>query len=99
MTTKGIDDVANKYLVEAGILGLRRVDKHDMRKIAKASGATIVTTLATGEGEEAYEASNLGECDEVYEEAVGDNDFIFFKGFKKSNCVSIIIRGPNEMMC
>ena len=74
LTTKGIDDVANKYLVEAKVLGLRRVDKHDMRKIAKASGgnnikilsikiATIMTTLATGEGDESFESSYLGECE------------------------------------
>jgi len=25
----------------------------------------------------------LGTCEEVYEEAVGDNDFIFFKGMAK----------------
>ena len=79
-------------------IGIRRVDKHDLRKIAGATGATIVTTLATPEGEEIFDSSNLGECEEVYEEAVGDNDFIFFKGMKKVNCASIIIRGANEMM-
>lgn len=79
ITTKGMDDFANKYLVEAGVLGIRRVDKNDIRKIAKASGAKIVTTLATPEGEEVFDPKNLGECKEVYEEAVGDNDFIFFK--------------------
>lgn len=99
LTSKGIDDVANKYLVEAGILGLRRVDKHDLRKIAKASGGSIVTTLANGDGDEEYDPKSLGTCDIVYEEAVGDNDFIFFKGFAHANTVSILIRGPNEMMC
>jgi len=38
-------------------MGLRRVSKHDLRKIAKASGATILTTLATPEGEEAFNSS------------------------------------------
>lgn len=99
LTSGGMDDIATKYLVEAGVLGLRRVDKHDLRRIAKASGATVVTTLATPEGEELFEASSLGECEEVYEEAVGDNDCVFFKGFKKSNCASIVIRGANEFMC
>ena len=42
LTTMGIDDVANKYLVENKILGLRRVTKGDLRKIAKCSGATVV---------------------------------------------------------
>ena len=27
LTTKGIDDVANKYLIDAGCIGLRRVSK------------------------------------------------------------------------
>jgi T-complex protein 1 subunit alpha len=78
---------------------LRRVDKHDLRKIANACGATIVTTLATSEGEEEFSSANLGECEEVYEEAVGDNNFVFFKGMKKCNCSSIIVRGANELMC
>lgn len=99
MTTGGIDDVANKYLVDAGVLGIRRVDKKDIRKIAKASGGKVVTTLATPEGEEVFDPKNLGECKSVYEEAVGDNDFIFFKDFKTANVASIIVRGANELMC
>lgn len=55
LTTKGIDDVANKYLIENNCIGLRRVDKRDMRKIARATGATVLTTLATPEGEEVFE--------------------------------------------
>ena len=37
-TTKGIDDIANKYMVEAGCMGLRRVPKADLRRIAKSTG-------------------------------------------------------------
>lgn len=80
-------------------MGLRRVDKPDFRKLAKATGATIVTTLATPEGDEVFDPSYLGECKEVYEEAVGDDDFVFFKGLKKSSCGTIIIRGANYLMC
>jgi len=99
ITTKGIDDIASKYMVEANILGLRRVDKNDLRRIAKATGATIVTTLANPEtGEETFEASSVGTCTEVYEETVGDNDFIFIKGFKNTSCCSILLRGANEHM-
>lgn len=56
MTTMGMDDVANKYLVENNILGLRRVPKADMRKIAKCTGATVITTMATPEGDEIFES-------------------------------------------
>ena len=47
------------------------------------------------EGEEVFDSSFLGECDEVVEEAVGDNDFVFFKGCKKSSACTIILRGAN----
>ena len=99
ITTKGMDDIACKYMVEAGILGLRRVDKADLRRIAKSTGATILTTLADAEtGEENYQASFLGAATEVYEETVGDNDFVFIKGFKTSAACSILLRGANEHM-
>lgn len=79
LTTGGIDDVGNKYLIENKILGLRRVSKSDIRKIAKCSGATLVTTLSNWDGTESFDASLLGSAKRVYEQAVGDNDFIFFE--------------------
>ena len=50
LTKMGIDDLASKYLVEAGCIGLRRVDKGDLQRIAKLTGATVVSTLATPDG-------------------------------------------------
>lgn len=82
MTTKGIDDIANKYMVEKSIMGLRRVGKGDMRRIAKSCGGSVVTNMSNNEGDEIFDPANLGSCEEVYEENVGDNDFIFFKGPK-----------------
>merc|ERR1719272_2676027 len=51
-TTKGIDDMAMKYLTEAGVLAVRRVEKKDMKRIAKCTGGTLQMTLATMEGDE-----------------------------------------------
>ena len=116
LTTKGVDDIAAKYFVEAGVLALRRVDKNDLRRIAKSTGgkifwkcdvlsiysiATILTTFADPEkegGEEKFDSSFVGEAQEVYEETVGDNDFIFIQGFKHTNAVTILLRGANEFM-
>ena len=98
LTKMGIDDLASKYLVEAGCLGLRRVDKGDLNRIAKLTGAQVISTMATAEGEEHFDSSYLGECEEVVEESVGDNDFVFFKGCKKSSACTIILRGANEYM-
>lgn len=47
LTRMGIDDLASKYLVQAGCIGLRRVEKGDLHRIAKLTGATVVSTMAT----------------------------------------------------
>lgn len=75
------------------------MNKDHLRRIAKASGASVITTFANEEGSESFDASYLGEATEVYEEAIGDNDFVFFKGFKHERAASIIVRGANEVMC
>jgi len=100
VTTKGIDDIASKYFVEAGVFALRRVDKNDLRRLAKSTGATVITTLANTEkdGDETFDASLLGFAEEVYEETVGDNDFCFIHGFKQTRAVTILLRGANEYM-
>lgn len=98
ITTKGIDDVAEKIMIENNCLGLRRVEKGDLRRIAKASGASVINIMSDGEGEDIFESSYLGTAAEVYEESVGDNDFIFFNGLKNQTAVTIMLRGSNEYM-
>jgi len=97
-TSKGIDDFAMKYLVEAGIIGIRRVDKKDMRRIAKCTGAEIVLTMANMDGEEEFDPKFLGAAKEVVEQRVGDNEFIFIKGCSASKASTILLRGANEFM-
>lgn len=58
-----MDDLANKYLVEAGAIGLRRVPKEHLRRIAKASGAKVITTFANEETGESFDVSSLGEAE------------------------------------
>merc|ERR1712190_591171 len=97
-TTKGIDDFAMKYLVDAGVIGVRRIDKKDMRRIAKCTGATLLLTMATMDGDEAFDPKYLGSADEVCEQRVGDNDFIFIKGCSTSKAATLLLRGANEFM-
>eukprot|EP00827_Trimyema_finlayi_P000805 TRINITY_DN1231_c0_g1_i3.p2 TRINITY_DN1231_c0_g1~~TRINITY_DN1231_c0_g1_i3.p2 ORF type:complete len:216 (-),score=100.27 TRINITY_DN1231_c0_g1_i3:13-660(-) len=80
------------------IMGLRRVSKQDVRRIAKASGAELITTMATTEGEEVFESSYLGTASKVMEQNLGDQDFVFFTGFKNATAATLILRGPNEYM-
>lgn len=99
-STKGVDDVAAKYMVEKGVLCLRRVDHRQLSRIAKATGATLVTTLANSEGGESFEESLLGRADCVYEENIGDQDYTFIKAPKALNdpVCSVVLRGANETL-
>uniref|UniRef100_A0A251S3A7 T-complex protein 1 subunit alpha n=1 Tax=Helianthus annuus TaxID=4232 RepID=A0A251S3A7_HELAN len=98
LTTKGIDDMALKYFVEAGAIAVRRVRKEDLRHVAKATGATAVSTFADMEGEETFDSSFLGSADEAAEERIADDDVILIKGTKTSSAVSVILRGANDFM-
>lgn len=49
LCSRGIDDFAVKYFVEAGVIALRRVKKGDLRRIASNSGAKIIVSLADDE--------------------------------------------------
>jgi T-complex protein 1 subunit alpha len=98
LCTKGIDEFAIKYFVEANCIAVRRVEKSDLKRIANASGAKIIISFAEEDGEEKIDSSLLGECEEVSEEAVSDYEFIFFKKCKKTTSQTILLRGANEFM-
>ena len=96
--TKGIDEFAIKYFVEANAIAVRRVSKPELKKIAKATGGQIIISFADEQGNESIDMSQIGEAEEVSEERVGDNDFIFFKKCKSLQAQTILLRGANEYM-
>ncbi|TPX31551.1 hypothetical protein SmJEL517_g05144 [Synchytrium microbalum] len=98
LTTKGIDDLCLKLFVEAGAIAVRRVKKEDMKRIAKATGATFLSTLANLDGDETFEASYLGHAEEVVQERISDDECIMIKGTKAHSSASIILRGANDYM-
>ncbi|EKX72535.1 chaperonin containing t-complex protein 1, alpha subunit, putative [Theileria equi strain WA] len=98
LTSQGIDDMSLKYFVEAGVIAARRVSKKDLKRIAKLTGGTIVLTMATLDGGEAFNSSSLGTCNQVYETRVGDWDCLFFEGCKTSKATTLILRGANDFM-
>merc|ERR1740138_1304428 len=98
LTTKGIDDMAIKYFVEAGALAVRRCKKDDMRRIAKLTGGTMLITFADMEGNESFTPDMLGTADEVLEDRVADDDHLIIKGGKTSNACSVLLRGANMHM-
>merc|ERR1712198_733856 len=99
LTTGGIDDLCLKYFVEAGAMAVRRCKRQDLKRIAKATGASFVTSLANIEGEESFEATLLGEAETVAQTRVSDDELILIKGPKVRSAASIILRGPSDMYC
>ena len=61
--------------------------------MAKATGATVVMTLADMEGNETFDPANLGQAEEVAEETVADNDMVMIRGPKNTRAVTGGSRG------
>ena len=96
--SKGIDDFALKYFVEAKCIAVRRCDRADMKRISAATGAKIMITFDDENGEEIFNKECLGEAEEVSEEAVNDYNYVFFKKCKKQSAQTILLRGANYLM-
>ncbi|KAK4201052.1 putative T-complex protein 1 subunit alpha [Triangularia verruculosa] len=96
LTTKGIDDLCLKMFIERGAMAVRRCKKEDLRRIARATGATMLSSLSDLNGDEKFEPSYLGHAEEVSQERISDDECILVKGTKVHSSASIILRGPNE---
>jgi archaeal chaperonin len=87
---KGIDDVVLHYLAKEGIYAVKQVKESDLQKLARATGAKIVT------GFKDLTPSDLGNAAKVEERKVGDDDMTFVTGCSNPRSVSILIRGGTE---
>jgi thermosome len=92
ITQKGIDDVAQHFLAKKGILAVRRVKRSDVEKLARATGAKIVTNI------DDLKPEDLGYADLVEERKVGEDKMVFIEGAKNPRSVTILIRGANDML-
>jgi thermosome len=87
---KGIDDIAQHYLARAGILSVRRVKESDMTKLAKATGARLVTNL------DSLSKKDLGQAGLVEERTVDTDKWTFVEECKNPKAVTILIRGGSQ---
>jgi thermosome len=92
VTQKGIDDVAQHFLAKKGILAVRRAKRSDIEKLAKATGARIVTSVRD------LKPESLGEAALVEERKVGNDKMVFIEGAKNPRSVTILLRGANDML-
>jgi thermosome len=87
---KGIDDLAQHFLAKEGIFAVRRVKESDMKKLAKATGAKIVSSL------DDLSSADLGYAGVVEEVKIGDDEMVFVRDCKDPKAVTILVRGGTE---
>ena len=87
---KGIDDVAQHFLAKKGIYAVRRVSDSDMKKIAKATGGSVVSNLHD------LNKDDLGFAGAVEERKIGDDEFTYIMECKNPKAVTILVRGGTE---
>lgn len=85
-----VGDLATQYFADRGLFCAGRVEDGDLKRVAKATGATIQTsTNGIFEGV-------LGTCANFEEKQVGDERFNLFTGCPNSLTTTMILRGGSE---
>jgi archaeal chaperonin len=87
---KGIDDLAQHFLAKEGIYAVRRVKKSDMEKLAKATGANIVSKVSE------LSPEDVGTAGLVEERKIGEDSLTFVSGAENAKAVSVLLRGGTE---
>ncbi|KAJ1653230.1 T-complex protein 1 subunit gamma, partial [Coemansia sp. RSA 25] len=91
ITEKGVSDLAQHYLVKHNITALRRMRKTDNNRIARATGAKIVTSV-----DELKEQDVGTGCGLFSIEKIGDEYFTFLTKCKDPKACTILLRGPGK---
>ena len=84
---KGIDDIAQHFLAKKGIVAARRVKQSDMEAIARATGASIMTSL------DDLSDKDLGKAGLVEEKRICDDDTIYITGCRNPKSITVLIKG------
>ena len=87
---KGIDDMAQHYLAKAGVVAIRRIKESDLTKLAKATGARIVTNL-----DDLFD-KDLGSAELVEERKIEEDRWVFIEGCKHPKSVTVLLRGGSQ---
>ncbi|MFZ8838670.1 MAG: thermosome subunit alpha [Pyrobaculum sp.] len=90
ITQKGIDEVAQHFLAKRGIMAIRRVKRSDVEKLARATGAKIITSIKDARPED------LGTAGLVEERKVGEEKMVFVEDIPNPRAVTILVRGGSD---
>ncbi|GBG26022.1 T-complex protein 1 subunit gamma [Hondaea fermentalgiana] len=88
---KGVSDLAQHYLQKAGITALRRLRKTDNNRVARATGATIVSRT------EEIQETDIGTGCGLFEvRKIGDEYFSFIEKCKDPKACTLLLRGGSK---
>ncbi len=87
---KGIDDIGQYFLAKAGIYAVRRVKKSDMEKLARATGAKVVSELKS------ISEKDLGHAGMIEEKKLAGEAMTFVRDCKNAKAVTLLVRGGTE---
>ncbi len=87
---KGIDDLAQHFLAKEGIYACRRVQKSDIERLGRSTGANIINKISE------LTADDLGYADTVELKKIEDEEMTFITGVKEPKTVSIMVRGGTK---
>jgi len=86
-----VGDLALHFCNRYGLMVVRIMSKFDLRRIAKMTGAVALQQITAPTAEE------LGHCDYVFVDEMGDTPIIVFKqNAKESSLSTIVLRGATE---
>jgi len=87
---KGIDDMAQHYLAQEGILAVRRAKTSDMKALSRATGARVVSNI------DDISADDLGFAGSVAQKEIGGDQRIFVEDVEDAKAVTLVLRGGTE---
>jgi len=90
-TEKGISDLAQHFLLKAGITAIRRLKKTDNDRLARACGATIVNDPEELREEDVGTGAGLFEIKKI-----GDEYFLYVTECVNAKACTIILRGASK---
>ncbi|CCW65078.1 unnamed protein product [Phytomonas sp. EM1] len=90
ITEKGASDLAAHFLYKAGITCIRRLRKTDNNRVARATGAIIVSRV------EELKNEHIGKAGLFEIKKIGDEYFTFITGCPTGTACSIVLRGASK---
>ena len=91
ITEKGVSDLAQHYFAKANITAFRRLRKTDNNRVARATGATIVSRTDEIREEDIGTGCGLFEMRKI-----GEEYFAFFEECEEPKACTIILRGGSK---